>query len=84
MLTIKDLDEIEKLIDEKLEERLKYLPTKDEFYKAMDELMGEIKAVRQELTIGAGQNRRRDDTLDNHEVRIKTLEKQSGLIPSIA
>lgn len=26
-----------------LDEKLKGLPTKDEFYKAMDELMGEIK-----------------------------------------
>ena len=55
-LTQRDLDRIEQLIDRKLEEkldqkfdeRMKYLPTKDEFYKAVDKIMGELQAIREE------------------------------------
>lgn len=51
-LTQKDLWAIEELIEEKLEEKLdekiKGLPTKDEFYTKMDEVMGELKAIREE------------------------------------
>lgn len=43
MLTQKDLDEIEQLI----REEIKYLPTKDEFYGKMDEVMVELKAIRE-------------------------------------
>jgi len=52
MLTQRDFDEIEGLLDEKLEEKfndkLRGLPSKDEFYKKMDEVMGELKAIRKE------------------------------------
>jgi hypothetical protein len=37
-LTQKDFDQIEKLLDEKLEEKIKILPTKDEFFSKMDEM----------------------------------------------
>lgn len=45
MLTVKDLDEIEKLIDRKLEEKLKNLPSKDEFFAYMDKAMGELQTT---------------------------------------
>lgn len=48
MLTIRDLDEIEKLIDVKLDEKLKFIPTKEEFFGWMDKIMGELKAMREE------------------------------------
>ena len=41
-LTVKDLDRIEELIDRKLDEKIKFLPTKDEFYTSMDKLMGKL------------------------------------------
>ena len=47
MLTQKDLGEIEKIVDKSINSRTKFLPTKDEFYSKMDELIGEIKASRQ-------------------------------------
>jgi len=31
-----------------IEEKIKNLPTKDEFFKAMDEVMGELKTIREE------------------------------------
>ena len=40
VLTVKDLDEIEKLVDEKIEGRTSNLPTKDDFFGKMDEVMG--------------------------------------------
>ena len=47
MLTQKDLNEIEKLVDNKLDEKLKFLPSKDEFYERMDKLIGEVKTMRE-------------------------------------
>ena len=44
MLTQKDVDEIEKIVEEKT----KNLPTKDEFYSKMDEVMNELKTIRGE------------------------------------
>ncbi|MBI3385046.1 hypothetical protein HY030_02535 [Candidatus Gottesmanbacteria bacterium] len=81
MLTIKDLDEIEKLIDKKLDTKLAFLPSKDEFYKMMDELMGEIRTVREEMAMMNNRSKDFFDRLENHEGRIKDLEKQTGLIP---
>jgi hypothetical protein len=90
MLTKKDLQEIKKLVDERLEikleeklnekleqkfnEKLKYLPSKDEFYEKMDEIMGELKAIREEQMVMSHQLSESHDQLDNHEGRIKKLE----------
>ena len=41
-------DAIETQIDAKLDEKIGKLPTKDEFYTRMDEIMGELKTVREE------------------------------------
>ena len=43
MLTQKDLDEIKQLIHDELDEKIKFLPTKDDFYTKMDEVMGELR-----------------------------------------
>lgn len=67
MLTQKDLDEIEKLIDEKLDEKIKLLPSKDEFFTEMSKLMGELKAIREERETQA-------DVLSNHGDRLEKLE----------
>lgn len=75
MLTQKDIDEIEKTLDEKLDEKLKLLPSKDEFYEKMDDVMGELKAIREEQTAGSGILSEHSDVLENHETRLKNLEK---------
>lgn len=54
MLTQKDLEEICKLINEIFDEKIKFLPTKNEFAKRMDEVMGELQAIRQEQTLMSG------------------------------
>ncbi|MGD8744237.1 MAG: hypothetical protein PVJ52_01415 [Candidatus Woesebacteria bacterium] len=68
-LTIKDLDIIEKIVDERISERIKYLPTKDEFFTKMDELMSESKNIRENT-----------DSLtyrvSKHEDRISKIKKR--------
>ena len=68
MLTKKDFDQIENIIEEKLEEKMKFLPTKDEFFKMMDKIMGELNTIRQELKISLHR-------VDDHKERITSLEK---------
>jgi predicted nuclease with TOPRIM domain len=78
MLTQKDLEEIEKVVEEKLEEKLWLLPTKDEFFSKMDELMGELSAIRDEQTIIGHQ-------VSDHEERLSVLEEShSGEIAPTA
>lgn len=55
-------------------EDLKYLPTKDEFYGKMDEVMNELKTIREETTI-------RNNRIDNQEVRIAKIESQLDISP---
>lgn len=68
MLTKHDLDQIEQLVDKKLDEKIKYLPTKIEFFQWMDKIMGELQFIREEITVAHGQ-------LDDHENRVTSLEK---------
>ena len=66
-------------VDEAIDERelvtkddLKYLPTKDEFYSKMDEVMGELKTIREEVSST-------NHSLENHEERIEKIETHLGL-----
>jgi len=68
-LTIKDLDEIEKIVDEKIEDRTKNLPSKDDFFTKMDEVMGELKAIRENTTVLSHQ-------VSEHDDRIVKIEKK--------
>lgn len=70
VLTEKDLDEINRIMDEKFDDKLKGLPTKDEFYAKMDEVIGELKAIREEHPIMSSQ-------IANHKERITSLESSS-------
>lgn len=70
MLTQQDIDEIDKLITEKLDEKTKLLPTKDDFFGKMDEVMGELKAIREEHAL-------QGNTVSDHTDQ---LEKQKGQI----
>lgn len=59
---------LETKLDEKLEEKLRNLPTKDEFFSKMDEVMGELKTIREEVEMVAHRS-------SNHEDRIVILEE---------
>lgn len=68
MLTQRDLDLIEKIINETIEEKTRNLPTKDEFFTKMDEVMGELQTKREEETILGHQ-------VSDHDKRITVLEE---------
>ena len=70
MLTQKDLDEVEEIVDDKVKERTSNLPTKDEFFGKMDEVMGELKAIRENQDILSGVQ---EKVNDNRE-RIENIE----------
>lgn len=42
-----------------------------------DEILGEIKAMREELTIALGQYTRHEETLEEHAKRISSLEQKT-------
>ncbi len=81
-LTNDDLKNIKSLIkitideDETLvrKDDLKHLPTKNEFYDQMDEIMGELKAIREEQTVQSFR-------LTNHEDRVGVIEKKLQIKP---
>ena len=58
---------IEEILDEKLDEKLKYLPTKDDFFTRMDKLSKEIKDFREEMTTQKHQVHRNTKRLDRVE-----------------
>lgn len=69
-------EELDVKLDEKLEEKVGNLPTKDEFFGKMDEVMGELKAIREEQPL-------QSHRLSNHEDRITVLEKKLQIKPSL-
>ncbi|OGM10967.1 hypothetical protein A2Z22_03815 [Candidatus Woesebacteria bacterium RBG_16_34_12] len=68
-LTIKDLDEIERIVDERIEERTRNLPSKDDFFTRMDEVMKELKAIRENTIVLSHR-------VFNHADRIEKIEKK--------
>jgi predicted nuclease with TOPRIM domain len=87
MLTAQDKkyieDILERKLDEKLEkkleEKLKFLPTKEDFYTKMDEIMGELKAIREEQTLISGKVSEHTDQLEEHDQRLGKIEKHLNL-----
>lgn len=72
---------IEVTVDEVIEKRelftkedIRHLLTKDEFYTKMDEVMGELKTIREEQTLLSHR-------VSDHEDRIEKIETHLG-IPS--
>lgn len=66
---------IDEELEEKVEEKLSFLPTREEFYAKMDEVMGEIKAMREEHTLLSSR------VYEDHEPRIVKIEKNLNLTP---
>lgn len=84
-LTNSDFKGIKEVVNEAIEENdtlvrkedVKHLPTKDEFYNKMDEVMGELKTIREEHAVLSGR------VYDNHEPRIEKIEKKLNIQPAI-
>jgi len=74
-----DLKAIKNLIEVTIEEKelvtkedISHLPTKDEFYEKMDDVMGELKAVREEQSVLSHQ-------VSDHEDRLQKVESNLGI-----
>lgn len=64
------IDKLEWKIDE-LEAKITHLPTKNDFYEAMDKLMGELQTIREEQALTPSHS-----DLTDLEERIEIIEKQ--------
>jgi len=71
-LTQKDLEDIEQVVDERISEKTKNLPTKDEFYNKMDKVMGELKSIRENTEVITHQ-------VSDHEDRITKVEQKLSI-----
>ena len=76
---LKAIKEVIKVtIDEAIEEKLvtkvdiSHLPTKDEFYTKMDEVMGELKTIREEQAL-------QSQHLSDHDDRTDKIEDHLGI-----
>lgn len=83
MITYRDLQEIGKLIDEKLkqffDDHIKQLPTKDAFFTRMDMLSKEIKDAREELAAHSMSHDRLTEKDEELDTRVIVLEKKVGI-----
>lgn len=57
---------------QEINEKLNLLPTKEEFFSKMDELIGELQVIREEHTVSSHQ-------LSDHDNRISVLEQKAGI-----
>ena len=84
-LTDKDLDAIRQLVkitideelEEKLNEKLRYFPSKEDFFSKMDDVMAELKAIRD------NQDLLTNRVYDDHEPRISKIEKKLQIDPAV-
>ncbi|OQA82482.1 MAG: hypothetical protein BWY29_00848 [Microgenomates group bacterium ADurb.Bin238] len=70
-----DLRLVRQVVNEVIEKIYKNLPTKNEFFNSMDQLITELKTNRQEQTLIVHR-------LTNHENRIQKVEKHLSLSTS--
>lgn len=77
---LKEIDEVKEKI-ENVESQIKLIPSKEEFFGAMSELMGEVKSSREEQTVISGRLSESQDRLDRHETRLSSLEKKATFSP---
>ena len=67
-LTQTDLDEIETIVDEKIGEKTKNLPTKDEFYEQTVKILKKLDNLEESMDIVS-------ERQSKHGDRIEALEK---------
>jgi hypothetical protein len=65
-------DKTRKIVEEVIDKKIGFLPSKDDFYNMMDKVMGELATIRQELFMI-------NHRVNNHEDRIDCLEKKVAM-----
>ncbi len=65
-------ESLDEKLDQKLDEKLSHLPSKEDFYTKMDEVVGELKTIREEHPILSNK-------VSNHSNRIENIEEKLGI-----
>lgn len=76
MLTQNDIKEIERIVEEKINDKVKPLPTKDQFFQRMDDLVGRMKKLQESLDLHDGQHQELDEFKETTEKRLDTIEEK--------
>lgn len=74
MLTQQDKQYIKNIIEKISEQKLSKFLTRAEFLEKFDQIMFELKAIREEHVVISYHVQQHTDLLDNHELRITSLE----------
>lgn len=74
-------EEVDDIVEKKLNDKLKNFPTKEEFFDNTDKIMGELKAIREDNEILNGRTSDHANQLESHEQRISKLE-QPQILPA--
>ena len=70
-----DYDEIDRRIAEVVKREIAYLPSRDEFYGKMDEMIGEVKGMRAEFAAHKSAHERIDDDVRKLKKNVSHLYK---------
>ncbi|KKW11408.1 MAG: hypothetical protein UY49_C0002G0007 [Microgenomates group bacterium GW2011_GWC1_49_7] len=84
MLTQNDIAEIERIVGDKIDEKTKLLPTKNEYFQRMDGLSGQIKKLQETMDLHDGQHTEIHDHEHDITERMETVEKKLGIKHSIS
>lgn len=79
MLTHTDEQAIRKIVKEEVSEQIRFVPSKDLFLSKMDELMGEVKSMREEFHAHAGIHEEIDEKLEDHDQQLNTINEKINL-----
>lgn len=71
-------EDVETIVEEKLDAKIKNIPTKNDFFTRMDMLTKEIKDAREELAAHTISHDRLTEKEEELDVRVATLEKKVG------
>ncbi len=84
MLTQRDIEEIERIVEEKIGEKIKLLPTKDQYFERMDELSGQMKKLQETLDLHDGQHTDIHDHEEETDKRLNIIENKLDIPHSIS
>jgi hypothetical protein len=77
--TFASKDDVRLIVQKELDIRVGRLPTKDEFFTGMSNLMGKVKAGREDLAVHEKQHQDIHDQLDDHEKDIQLIKTNLAL-----
>ena len=78
------IEQVSALVSEKLDEKIKYIPTKEEFFSRMDKLSKEIQDARDELTLHTGSHDDLTDKNENLDSRLVVVEKKLNISSALS